>query len=101
MAEVPDVTPDSGKVGGSPRKSYQPYNRRGGNQKPVNTPNPRQEKFLGACEKLQGFIFDIKGYGMADQFAVTQKKLANHVGTVFPNGTDVKLAVEQLVIPTC
>ena len=37
---------------------------------------------------------------MADQFAVTQKKLANHVGTVFPNGTDVKLAVEQLVIPT-
>ena len=101
MAEVPGVTPDTiRKVGGSPRKPYQQNSRRGGPPKPANSAIPRQEKFLGACEKLHGFIFDIKGYGMADQFAVTQKKLANHVGTVFPNGTDVKLAVEQLVIPT-
>lgn len=96
MAEVTGGTTD--KMGGTSKKPYQLSNRRGTPVKPVTVVSGA--RFDGNCPDLLGYIFDCKGMGQADQFAKSKKKLANYVGRTYKQGTDTKLAVEQLSIPT-
>lgn len=48
---------------------------------------------------MKGHVYDCKNLGQAEQYNLTTKKLANYVGRVFKQGTDVKIAVEHLTIP--
>ena len=75
----------------------------GGQQKKGNNGRstiPRQTKFEGRCDALKGNIFDYKGSGMADQFIRTKKEISIYVGTEYKQGSDLKIGIDTLVVPT-
>ena len=61
---------------------------------------PRQTKFEGRCDALEGHIFDYKGSGMADQYVKTKKEVSIYVGTDYKQGSDLRIGIDTLVAPT-
>ena len=47
-------------------------------KKPTNS--LRSTKFEGRCDDLKGHVYDYGEHKSADQFIVTTKEIANHVG---------------------
>ena len=66
-----------------------------GHSTPVGRP-----KFEGKCAALNGNIYDCSDSRQADQFVKTTKEIAEYVGTTYKYGADVRMAVEQLSMPT-
>ena len=92
-------------VSGTPGTGKRSEDRRGGGtqgKKGNNVRNimPRQTKFEGRCDALTGHIFDYKGSGMADQFMKTRKEISIYVGTDYKQGSDLKIGIDTLVMPT-
>jgi len=97
---------NSGGGGSSPMKDgkEQPatgrkHHRQNGHQKPFVP--PRQPKFEGKCDGLKGHIYDCSDARQSDLYTKTTKEIAEYVGRTFTHyGGDVRLAVENLEVPT-
>ena len=61
---------------------------------------PKEPKFEGRCSDLAGHIYDCANTRQADVYAKTTREIAEYVGRTYTYGTDVKIAVEKLAIPT-
>ena len=59
----------------------------------------RAAKFDGRCTELKGHIFELKTMGQADNYMKTSEEIALYVGRTYKDGSDIKKAVEDLVIP--
>ncbi len=60
----------------------------------------RQPKFEGKCEELKGHIYDCSDARQADVYVKTTKEIAEYVGHTYKYGSDARLAVENLELPT-
>jgi hypothetical protein len=49
---------------------------------------------------LTGHIYDCSNTRQADVYAKTTRELAEYVGHTYHYGTDVKIAIETLALPT-
>jgi len=76
-------------------KRFQPRN---GFQRPAVA--LRQAKFEGKCDALKGHIYDYSDARQADLFTKTTKEIAEFVGRTYKYGSDTRLAVEGLALPT-
>ena len=92
------------EVSGTPGTGNRSYDRKGGAQGKKGNDGkytiPRQTKFEGRCDGLNGHIFDYKGSGMADQFIKTRKEISIYVGAEYKQGSDLKVGIDTLVAPT-
>lgn len=61
---------------------------------------PRQPKFEGSEEKLNGHIYDCSDMRQSDMYAKTTKEIVGYVGREYRYGADVGLSVENLTITT-
>jgi hypothetical protein len=77
------------KSGDSPDKK--------GWKKPTNQMRPT--KFEGRCNDLKIFIYDYGEHKSADQFILTTKEIANHVGRTYKYGGDMTEAILNMVRP--
>ena len=57
--------------------------------------SPYNERFKGATEALEGNVFDC-GYSQTEQYNKTVKAIAEYVGIMYKNGTDVRISIEQI-----
>jgi hypothetical protein len=62
--------------------------------------SPKEPRFEGRCSDLAGFIYDCSNTRQADVYAKTTREVAEYVGRTYNYGTDVKIAVETLALPT-
>ncbi len=60
----------------------------------------RQPKFEGKCEDLKGHIYDYSDVRQSDIFIKTTKEIAEYMGQTFMKGSDTRLAIENLSLPT-
>jgi len=60
-------------------------------------PNPR---FVGRCEELKDYVYDLVGSRSADSYTKTTKEIAEYVGSHYSNGGDARLAVMHLKMPS-
>jgi len=83
--------------GGGPRKGQ----RLGGPsyKGAVNGTN-RYPKFVGRCEELKDYVYDLVGSRSADSYTKTTKEVAEYVGSHYSNGGDARLAVMHLKMPS-
>ena len=98
-----DASPSPGILNpGGEADNQKSRNRRRGFRKPAGTPRPilRQPKFEGKCEELKGHIYDCSDTRQSDTFIKTTKEIAEYVGRTFKKGSDARLAIENLVLPT-
>ena len=61
---------------------------------------PRAPKFEGRCEDLKGHIYDCSDSKQADMCTKTTREIAEYIGRTYKYGSDVRLAIENLEIPT-
>eukprot|EP00978_Attheya_sp_CCMP212_P020625 scaffold59227_cov43-Attheya_sp.AAC.1 len=76
---------------------------RHGTKKPASNGTvtaPRQPKFEGSEEKLNGHIYDCSDMRQSDMYAKTTREIVGYVGREYRYGNDVGLAVENLSLPT-
>jgi hypothetical protein len=69
--------------------------------KKTNNPvvhTPKETKFEGRVESLNGYIFDCS-YHQSDEYTKTIKEIAEYVGRTYKYGNDAKLAIEYLRTP--
>ncbi len=87
---------DGGR-GKEPRRYFRRDSR-----KPAATPRVvvKQPKFEGKNEDLKGHIFDCANVKQSDVFTKTTKEIGDYVGSNFKYGSNVRLAIESLSIPT-
>jgi hypothetical protein len=85
----------------TPNTDSKRYRRRGF-RKPVpgTKPTIKQPKFEGRCAELKGHIYDCSDARQSDIFMKTMKEIAEYVGRTFKKGSDTRLAVENLTMPT-
>lgn len=57
-------------------------------------------RFEGRCTELKGHIYDLKPIGQSDNFMKTTREIGLYVGRTYSDGSDIKLAVETLEMPT-
>jgi hypothetical protein len=96
-ADVSKPEPGSSDGGGRNRSCR---GRRGANGFKLNALQPPKVKFDGSCEGLKGHVYDMLDYKQADAFTKTTKELAGYVGRTMKEGDDVRLAVQNLKLPT-
>ena len=60
-------------------------------------PSPRQAftKFRGNTPELYGFIFDCSDNNQADRYVTAMKRIAEHIGTNYHNGGDIRSTIDQ------
>ena len=60
-------------------------------------PSPRQAftKFKGNTPELDGFVFDCSDNKQADRYVTAMKRIAEHIGTNYHNGGDIRSNIEQ------
>ena len=92
-------TPDPTKSNDGSGRNRLRRGRRG-NAKPNQQPMPRHPKFEGSCEAMKGHVYDVLDHRQADAFAKTTKELAGYAGRTMIEGDDVRLAIENLDLPT-
>jgi hypothetical protein len=61
---------------------------------------PKEPRFDGRCPRLADHIYDCTNTRQADIYAKTTREVAEYVGRTYKYGTDVKIAVETLKLPT-
>ena len=61
--------------GGGPRKGQRHGGGRGSYKGAVSGTNSRYPKFVGRCDKLKDFVFDLVGSRSADSYTKTTKEL--------------------------
>jgi hypothetical protein len=99
----PNLSGGSGDAKLPSKDNKQRYRRRGGlkkNTPPTGRPVIRQPKFEGKCNDLKGHIYDCSDVRQSDIFVKTTKEIAEYAGHTFKKGSDARLAVENLSIPT-
>ena len=77
----------------------------GRNRNNARNRSPRQAsttttKFKGACEALDGHIFDFGANCSADGFIRTKKKIEEYVGVHFDQGSNIRISIENGVLFT-
>ena len=94
-AQRPPTTTSSGLVGRPLRGG------RGGRPAQPGRPYaPSRQRFEGETEALKGHIYDLIGSKSADLFITTTKQIAGYVGRTYTQGGDIRLAIENLALPT-
>ena len=60
-------------------------------------PSPRQAftKFKGNTPELYGFVFDCSDKKQADRYVTAMKRIAEHIGTNYHNGGNIRSTIEQ------
>ena len=72
-----------------------PGKRGGGRGRPFRAPQPQATKFVGACDALKGYIYDVSGGGrQTDQFHRTHKRLVGYAGDVCDYPQDIMETLE-------
>ena len=61
---------------------------------------PRAPKFEGKCADLKGHVYDYSDARQSDQFMKTTREIAEYVGRTYKYGSNARLAVESLAMPT-
>ena len=61
---------------------------------------PSCQRFEGETEALKGHVYDLIGSKSADLFITTTKHIAGYVGRTYTQGGDIRLAVENLTLPS-
>ena len=61
---------------------------------------PSRQRFEGETDALKGHVYDLIGSKSADLFITTTKHIAGYVGRTYTQGGDIRLAVENLTLPT-
>jgi hypothetical protein len=59
----------------------------------------KQPKFEGKNEDLKGHVYDCSDARQSDVYVKTTKEISKHIGSTFKYGSDVRLAIENLVLP--
>jgi len=84
--------PQTKKEGGNKKKDHG-----GGNAKGFAPCAPKLE---GRWADLKGHIYDTSDARQSDQFIKTTREISEHVGRTYKYGGDIRLAVENLSLPT-
>ena len=61
---------------------------------------PSCQCFEGETEALKGHVYNLIGSKLADVFITTTKQIAGFVSCTYTQGGDIRLAMENLAIPT-
>jgi hypothetical protein len=95
---MPEETNEDGSGSSTQRKEAGGVNvKKVGLNKPFA---PRAPKFEGKCVDLKGHIYDCSDARQSDQFMKTTREIAEYVGRTYKYGSDARLAVETLELPT-
>jgi hypothetical protein len=75
-------------------------NRNNARNRPPRQAGVTTTKFKGACEALDGHIFDFGANSSADGFIRTKKKIEEYVGVHFDQGSNIRISIENGVLFT-
>ena len=65
-----------------------------------DAPPPLNQFFEGETEALKGHVYDLIGSKSAGLFITTTKQIAGFVGRTYTQAGDIRLAMENLALPT-
>jgi hypothetical protein len=71
--------------------------KEGGNETPIHIP---KEKFVGRCDDLKGFIYDVVSSKGGVAYTRTTEEIARYVGEKYTTiGHDIRTAILTLTVP--
>jgi hypothetical protein len=91
--------PESESTNNNISKPHHHGNQQGNHRRAFKKPVTRQPRFQGKCDDLKGYIYDCSDWRQADVYTKTTKEIGEYIGRTYCHGSDVRRAVQTLVMP--